>query len=167
MSRMPLVGPLRWASGVTRAERMMRTSTLFVTSDQLDGALDVLVACGLEIDRNKARQADKDDAELVGQFSGRRVDMFTPSIPFAWEPLRTRRQVAGPPGTAWYLSPEALAVFKMLFFRGKDVLDVEKLLAVQGSLLDRAYVRTWLVDMTGPEDERVTRWDALVAAAPL
>jgi hypothetical protein len=33
---------------------------------------------------------------------------------------------------------------------------------VQGPALDRAYVRRWLVEMMGEEDERVARWDALV-----
>lgn len=102
---------------------------------------------------------------LVGHCDGPRVDLFTPSIPFAWKALATRRRLAGPSGEAWYLSPEALAVFKLLFFRPKDVLDVEKLLLVQGADLDRAFVRRWLVEMMGEDDERVAAWDRLVASA--
>jgi hypothetical protein len=138
---------------------------LFVTGSPLDAALDVLVSAGLEIDRQAARQADREGAELVGRHAGMRVDIFTPSIPFAWEAMRTRRHVVGPRGAAWFLSPEATTVFKLLFFRAKDVLDVEKLVRVQGALLDRGYVRKWLVDMMGEGDERVLRWDAIVAAA--
>ena len=57
-----------------------------------------------------------------------RVDIFVPSIPlYASAKLRARREVLlGRP--AWFLSAEDLATFKMLFFRGKDVLDVERLL---------------------------------------
>ena len=63
----------------------------------------------------------------------------------------------------WVHSAETLAVFKMLFFRGKDLLDVEKLIATQGRLLDSAYVRRWLVDMMGEGDERVVALDQMLA----
>jgi hypothetical protein len=57
------------------------------------------------------------------------------------------------------LDPAALAVF-----RGKDVVDVERLVATQGDHLDRHYVRTWLVACVGEDDERVHRWDVISAA---
>lgn len=64
---------------------------------------------------------------------------------------------------AWFLSAESVAVFKMLFFRSKDIADIERLIAVRRGQHDRAYVRRWLVAMMGEGDERVGRWDALVA----
>ena len=60
----------------------------------------------------------------------------------------------------WFLSAEALAIFKLLFFRTKDIADLERLLAV--SPLDRAYVRRELVEMMSEDDVRVARWDELV-----
>lgn len=51
----------------------------------------------------------------------------------------------------------------MLFFRAKDIVDLQRLIAVQGDRLDRAYVREWLVRMMGDDDERVRKWDELVA----
>lgn len=134
---------------------------LFVGPDDLDGALDVLVAAGLHIDRELARRADREGAVLIASYAGMRVDLFTPSIPFAWEAMRTRRRLAGPSGEADYLSPESTAVFKLLFFRPKDLLDLEKLLAVQGTALDAPYVRRWMVEMMGEGDERVVAWDQL------
>jgi hypothetical protein len=136
---------------------------LFVDHAGLDGALDVLVAAGVTIDRAAARNADQDGDVVVGHYEGMRVDLFTPSIPFAWEAMKTRRRLAGPSGEAWYLSPESTAVFKLLFFRPKDRLDVEKLVAVQGGDLDRGYIRRWIVDMMGTADERVQAWDEIVA----
>jgi hypothetical protein len=62
------------------------------------------------------------------------------------------------------LSAEDLTVFKLLFFRGKDVVDVERLVAAQGDRLDRDYVRRWLVACVGEHDERVHRWDTISAA---
>jgi hypothetical protein len=50
-------------------------------------------------------------------------------------------------------------------FRAKDVSDVERLVTFQGAALDRAYVRRWLVDLVGPDDERIGAWDALVVRA--
>lgn len=136
---------------------------LFVEDAQLDVALDALVGAGLEIDRQEAHEAAAVGAVLIGRYHGMRVDLFTPSIPFAWDAYRTRRRVRGPQGEAWYLSPESTAVFKLLFFRPKDLVDVEKLVAVQGPDMDRTYIRRWLVEMMGEGDERVVAWDAILA----
>jgi hypothetical protein len=136
---------------------------LFVAHDGLDAALDVLEAAGVSIDRDAARKADAAGDVIVGACGGLRVDFFTPSIPFAWEAMKTRRRLRGPSGEAWYLSPEATALFKLLFFRGKDLVDVEKLVAVQGPDLDRDYIRRWLVDMMGDDDERTRAWDEIAA----
>lgn len=134
---------------------------LFVGGDALDGALDALESAGVEIDRDEARRADREGATLEGRCRGMRVDLFTPSIPFSWEAGETRVRMEGPSGAAWYLSAEATAVFKLLFFRPKDLVDLEKLVAVQGEDLDRGYVRRWLVEMMGEDDERVEAWDRL------
>ena len=103
------------------------------------------------------------DLEQVDAHAAEGADLFTPSIPFAWEAMKTAVHVSGPTGSARYLSAEATAVFKLLFFRGKDLLDVEKLIATQGRLLDSAYVRRWLVDMMGEGDERVVALDQMLA----
>jgi hypothetical protein len=95
-----------------------------------------------------------------------RVDVFVPSIPlYESAQRRARREVLlGRP--AWFLSAEDLVTFKMLFFRGKDVLDVERLLAVRGPDFDRDYVRGWLVDIVDDDDVRVAKWDAMCAEIP-
>ena len=56
-----------------------------------------------------------------------------------------------------------LAVFKMMFFRRKDVADVEQMLRTQLAMLDHAWVRQQLVEILGQRDPRVTQWDELVA----
>jgi hypothetical protein len=61
----------------------------------------------------------------------------------------------------WFLSAESLCVFKLLFFRGKDVVDLERLVAVQGDALDGDYVRSRIVAMLDADDPRVTTWDRL------
>jgi hypothetical protein len=100
---------------------------------------------------------------FVGRWEGMRIDVFLPSIPFALEAARTRKKLTDADGwSGWFLSAEALAVFKLLFFRGKDLVDLERLVAVRDEL-DHAYVRSWIADMMGADDERVRRWDAIVA----
>lgn len=61
------------------------------------------------------------------------------------------------------LSPEDLIVFKMVFFRAKDLADVERLVRFMGTELDHAYIRAWLLDMVGPDDHRVGAWEAIAA----
>lgn len=53
----------------------------------------------------------------------------------------------------------------MLFFRPKDLIDVERMLAVRGSELDRAFVRRSLVEMLG-DDERIRKWDDICGRVP-
>lgn len=139
---------------------------LFVDHDGIEAALNVLSAAGVAIDRAAARRADEAGDVLVGYYGALRIDLFTPSIPFAWEAMTTRRRLMGPSGEAYYLSPEATAIFKLLFFRAKDLVDLEKLVVVQGRYLDHAYVRRWIVEMMGAEDERVVAWDKIVADNP-
>jgi hypothetical protein len=52
----------------------------------------------------------------------------------------------------WALSAEASAVFKLLFFRPKDIVDLERLIGVQGERLNTTYVREQLVAMMGDDD---------------
>lgn len=137
---------------------------LFVEGTRLDAALDVLSAEGVAFDRAEALRLAEDEGLFVGWLGACRVDVFTPSIPFSWEALRTRVRVDVGGAPAWFLSAEALAFFKMMFFRGKDLVDLERLLGTRGRQLDAPYVRRWLVDTMGEDDERVRKWDELCAA---
>jgi hypothetical protein len=47
-----------------------------------------------------------------------------------------------------------------------DIVDIERLLQLQGPRLDRAYVRRWLVDSVGEGDVRVLKWDEICTAIP-
>lgn len=139
---------------------------LFIDHTGLDSALDVLAAAGVAVDRAVAHRADAQGDVIVGRYAGMRIDLFTPSIPFAWEAARTARRVISPLGAMNFLSAEAMAVFKLLFFRPKDLVDLEKLLAVQRADLDSAYIRRWVAEMMGEDDERVAAWDAMVRRQP-
>jgi hypothetical protein len=135
---------------------------VFVSDAEIPRVIAVLHGLGVEVDAGAALARARNDGMFVGTWSGIRIDVFVPSIDFSHEAGRTRVSMTDDAGNSvWFLSPEALTVFKLLFFRPKDLADLERLLAVQGAALDRSYVRRWIVDMMGPEDERVGAWDRL------
>ncbi len=137
---------------------------VFVAEHDVPTVIAVLQRLGVEVDLTSAVARAKRDGTFVGRWDGMRIDVFLPSIPFSHEAARTRVRVTDATGwSGWFLSAEALAVFKLLFFRGKDVVDLERLVAVAASRLDHGYVRRWMVEMMGEDDERVRRWDDLVA----
>ena len=142
---------------------------VFVDETALAPVVTALESLGVVLD---AKQAEHDAAAqgmFVVRYDGYRVDVFTASIPFCAEAARTRVSVSIESRAAWFLSAESVAVFKMLFYRPKDLVDLERLVAVRGADLDVGYVRQQLVDTVGLEDLRITRWDQLtgrVRASP-
>lgn len=146
--------------GIPRATNDVDVN-VFVEPPELSALFDALRTLGIAVDETAARTAADREGLIVLRYGDYRLDVFTPSIAFSWEAERTRvRQVVE--GTAvWFLSAEALCVFKLLFFRGKDIVDLERLVAVQGTELDAAYIRAQIAAMLGEDDERVAAWDRL------
>lgn len=143
---------------------------VFVDQERLADVIAALTSVGVEINTVDATARASRDGMFIGRLDGMRIDVFMPSIPFALEAQRTRIQITDRTGwSGWFLSAEALSVFKLLFFRGKDIVDLERLIAVRPEL-DTGYVRRWIVDMMGEQDDRVRRWDEIVdrfgASAP-
>ena len=66
--------------------------------------------------------------------------------------------------TIW--DAETLAVFKMMFFRRKDIADVGEMLRGQGARFDRVWVRGQIEALYGARDPRVVQWDELVSEIP-
>jgi hypothetical protein len=131
---------------------------IFLEATALSPALEALAGLGVTLSPNQAERDASTNGLVVTRVGPYRLDLFTDSIPFCAEARRTRVRISLPGRDAWFLSAEALSVFKMLFFRLKDVVDLERLIAVQ------SYVRAQLVGMVGVEDPRVARWDRLVAS---
>jgi hypothetical protein len=112
---------------------------VFVGADEVelvDRALDALGSIGVVLDRRLAKQEIAEGGVVRGWVGRTAVDAFFDSIP---------------------LHREA--------FRGKDVVDVERLLVSCGDRLDRGNIRRWLVECVGEGDVRVEEWDRLVASA--
>lgn len=131
---------------------------------RVDAALDVLVSLGISIDRANAWSEIEAGGCVRGVVGRTAVDTFFDSIPLH-DSAADRvvvRPLQGRP--ARILSAEDLIVLKLLFFRGKDILDVERIVATMGQALDRAYVRSWLLDCVGEDDQRVLEWDQICEA---
>ena len=137
---------------------------VFVKDDGLADVFAALAGLGISVDEAAARAASQRDGLFIVSLGAFRVDLFTPSIEFSWEAERSRVRRTVEHQQVWFLSAEALAVFKLLFFRTKDIADLERLVAMQGPHLDTDYVRRHVVTMMGEADERVRRWDELVSA---
>ncbi len=131
--------------------------------DEPNRVFPILRRLGIEFDDTIATAAALGDGMFVARWDGMRIDVFLPSIPFSKESETTRVQLTDASGwTGWFLSAESIAVYKLLFFRSKDIADLERLVAVRPSL-NRDYIRRWIVDMMGVDDERTKRWDRIVA----
>ncbi len=146
--------------GIPRATNDVDVN-VFVRDDAFGDVASALRSLGIAVDVDEALRAAEREGLIVLRYADFRVDVFTPSIAFSWEAQRTRVRSRIEGRDVWFLSVEALCVFKLLFFRSKDVVDLERLLAVSGPSVDVAYVRERLVDMMGHDDPRVTAWDQL------
>jgi len=75
--------------------------------------------------------------------------------------MKARRisiEIAG--GRLWFLSAEDLCLHKLIYGRPKDLVDLERLLAVRPGM-DLAYVRSWMTRMVPAGDRRVAALDDL------
>lgn len=104
--------------------------------------------------------ADTDQVRLA--WGGTPVDLF-----FAYDPLhascRERSVVVdffGQPIRV--LSAEDIVIFKTLYNRPKDWLDIEQVLAIQAERFDGAYVRAWMGRILPTADSARQRLERLL-----
>ena len=134
--------------------------TVFVPESELSRVIDTLERAGVMVDRLSAAK----DVSRIGMFKGRLgvtfVDVFMLGHP-QYEAMQARLQsVADEHGTLSVISPEDLMIHKLVFGRGKDTTDLERLLAVRPTM-DITYVRSWLVQMVPAGDKRLEVLDDL------
>jgi hypothetical protein len=137
---------------------------VFVSASEAERVLDALCGLGISFDRNACVKSAAERGDANVYFGPMRIDLFFNSIPVQTSAQARTVRVTLHGHEVRVLSPEDTAVFKLLFFRGKDIVDLERPLASTGPTLDRAYVRRWLIDTVGDDDHRVKKWDELCAA---
>jgi hypothetical protein len=125
--------------------------------------IDMLRKIGAEYSEAEAVESLTEHGFCRVKFLGRILDVFLPiaSIYDAARPRRRRMPIANREAYVW--DAETLCVFKMMFFRRKDLADVEAVLRNQGASLDRSWVEQQLLTMYGQRDPRVNQWRELAA----
>ena len=139
---------------------------LWVDDAELPAAVALLRESGVAIELERAQLGARERGMFAAPHGSYRVDVFVPSVPFYDEALKQRMRVTLAKRQTWVLSPESLAVFKMLFFRSKDLVDLARLIEVRRPPLDVIFVRRALLDMVGPDDARIAKWDELTRSSP-
>lgn len=135
---------------------------VFLPESAADRVLSVVARLGVEFDPTVARAEVLRAGQVRLRWGSVPVDLF-----FAYDSFhdscaaRVREAfLEGEPIPV--LSPEDLVVFKTLFDRPKDWIDIAQLLAVQGAAFDAAYVREWLSSILPAEEARLARLDELI-----
>jgi hypothetical protein len=135
--------------------------TLFLPKDKPSEVIWILQDIGCEVNVSEAILSLREHTFCRGELDGYRVDVFLPMAPFYDQARVRRRRVVLGQRTASVWDAETLTVFKMMFFRRKDLADVEAILHEQKAAFDRAWVREQLVELYGVRDPRITQWDEL------
>ena len=137
---------------------------VFVLPEDAAAPIDALAAIGVRFDRAAALRSACERGDARGYYDDLPVDVFFVSIPLHESISLRTVEVELLGSRIRILSPEDLIVLKLLFFRGKDIVDIERIVAVQGRSLDDRYVRRWLVDCVGNDDVRIQRWEQIWTA---
>jgi hypothetical protein len=88
------------------------------------------------------------------------VDLFFSNVPIHEEMSKRVRRLPFGDTTLPFVSPEHLAVFKAMFNRPKDWIDIEQmLLATEG--LDVGEIESWLERMIGRSDPRFAKLEEI------
>jgi hypothetical protein len=127
---------------------------VFVGEDQLSRVLDALERAGAVVQRDDAARTVTATGMFVAHVGRTRIDVFLATHPVHVEMGRRRRSVEVDGGALWFLSPEDLAILKLVYARPKDIVDLERLFAARGDL-DVPYVRSWLERIVPPADARL------------
>ena len=131
--------------------------------DGLQPLLTVLAEVGFTADSPETlTRTAVEDGQFRGRIAGIRIDVFLPAIAFYAEMASRTRRVPLLDRPIEILAPQDLLTLKMMFFRRKDLADVEAVLRDPPSGLDVDSVRTRIIDMVGADDERVREWDAII-----
>ncbi len=140
--------------------------TLFMPQDNPRAVIEQLRSVGCTLDEKQAAEMLGEHGFCRAAFQHVRVDVFVESYEFYQTVKHRRSRVILRDREVMILDAEALCVFKMMFFREKDVLDIKGIMRDLGHALDRNFIREHLVEICGPRDPRIIRWDEIAAEIP-
>jgi hypothetical protein len=141
--------------------------TLFLPPTEVSGCVRLLESIGCDLANETAERSLSEHGYCQVEYGGGRIDVFLPLIPFYEEARKRRRAVEFEDQRVMVWDAETLCVFKMMFFRLRDLADIEEILRIQGEKLDRSWVRAQVENIYGQRDPRLARWDELAMNAPI
>jgi hypothetical protein len=136
---------------------------VFAPARAPEHVLHALAPLGVERGDARTRAEIRERGQVRLRWEHTAVDLF-----FSYDPLHGRcrermRMVPFGEGTRIpILSAEDLAIFKVIFDRPKDWPDLVEMLYALGHDFDAGYALDWLRRILAPEDERLTRFEALI-----
>jgi hypothetical protein len=139
--------------------------TLFLPQNRPSEVVWELQEIGCDVQATRAIASLQEHGFCTATFASCRVDIFIPTIPF-YDLAKARRQsvqLGDQQVIVW--DAETLSVFKMMFFRPRDFVDLQEVLRMKESGFDREWVREQLVELYGPRDARIIKWDELTGEA--
>lgn len=130
---------------------------LFVPVSRAEEVLAILSDLGVSVDAPDLRAQLARDEQARLRWDTTWIDVF-----FAYSPLHDdcnarARSVSVFEQTIRVLSPEDLAIFKILFDRPKDWVDLEAILFSRGARFEHTYVERWVAAIVGSDDARAVR----------
>jgi len=137
---------------------------LFVAVDRWPDVMTALGQLGVRTGDLDAAALER-DGQCRLWWGDNAVDLFFAYDEIHDEMQKEVRRVPFGGTTLPILAPEHLAVCKAMFDRRKDWLDIEKMLIASDDF-DLSAVETWLNQMVGKHDPRLTRLEELKAGLP-
>ena len=134
---------------------------VFVGFDQADGVEQLLRA--LDVGAGGESQPDPGSRQLVLLWGHTPVRLFFAYDAFHLSCAERRRRVPFAGGEIPVLSPEDIAVFKIIYDRPRDRAEVRELLLCMGERFDLGYALEWLGRILGPDDARTVGFRDAVA----
>lgn len=136
--------------------------TIFLPPDEPSRCISLLQDIGCTISSAEASESLREHGFCRANYAETHLDVFLPTIPFYHIAQSRCKEAKLADQSVMIWDAESLVVFKMMFFRRKDLADVEQVLRIQGISFDRPWVRQQLVGMYGERDPRLSAWDELV-----
>lgn len=147
--------------GVPRATKDVDIN-IFVDERNLDPALAAFTRAGCTFVADEARRRAALRGDMVLYDGDTRVDVFVAFHPIHAEIERRRVRAPLPTGREVHvLAARDLVLFKVLFDRAKDWLDIERLAIVQGADLDGDALLADLASLLD-DDPRIARLRGLI-----
>lgn len=126
---------------------------VFVGEEELPRVIDAIERAGAAVNRPDAQRSVAATGMFIADLARTRIDVFLATHPVHEEMGRRRRPVEVDGASLWFVSPEDLAILKLVYGRPKDLIDLERLFAACSDL-DVAYIESWLARIVPADDWR-------------